>query len=466
MLLNLGLEKGDRVAFLDKTCPWYLEFYYGITLGGLVAVPLNYRLVERELIYIINNCRPKAIIVGSEYTNIIDSIRSHIPTIKHFISMEPADGYMLYESKIKESSPLEPNVEISAKDLAVISYTSGTTSMPKGVMLSHGNISANAANENLSVCITHDDIVYYPAPLFHVMGCMAMGMLATGCTLVFEEYKAEKFYERIQQESITKVVTTAGPLTMLVNSEINYKQYDLSSLRTVITGGSPMPGKIATELFNILPNLEVMYVSFAQTEASPFITIDAVTRQDILEGRYNEHSGREVFLTRVKIVDDQDNDLPVGHRGEIIARGPNVMLGYWEMPEENTQTLREGWLHTNDIGYFDSNGYLYVVDRKKDMILSGSENVSSKEVESVLYQHPAIADAAVIGVSDEKWGERVHAVIVLKSGQQEDPEGIIKFCRENLAGYKTPRSIEFISDLPRNATGKVLKNRLREKYKK
>ncbi|MCL6639575.1 MAG: AMP-binding protein, partial [Firmicutes bacterium] len=369
------------------------------------------------------------------------------------------------EDQIKGASPKEPRTEISARDLAVICYTSGTTSMPKGVMLSHGNISANAANQNLGISLSPDDIVYYPAPLFHVMGCMAMGMMALGCTMVFEEFNVNTIYETIQREKVTEVTTTAGPWTILVNSGIDAHQYDLSSVRTILAGGSQMPKRVAEDLFKIFPNLAVLYTSFAQTEAAPFVTIGPVTRQDILEGRFNEHSGREVFLTRARIVDDQDNDLPVGQRGEILAKGPNVMLGYWEMPEETAETLRGGWLHTNDIGYFDENGYLYVVDRKKDMILSGSENVSSKEVESVLYQHPAIADAAVIGVPDEKWGERVHAVVVLKPGHEASPEEITQFCRANLAGYKIPRSYEFVSELPRNPSGKVLKTKLREKYR-
>ncbi|MGB9847144.1 MAG: AMP-binding protein, partial [Desulfotomaculales bacterium] len=334
LLLDLGLQKGDRVAFLDKTCPWYLEFYYGITIGGLVAVPLNYRLVERELIYILNNCRPKAIIAGKDYTKIIDTIRDQIPTVEHFLSLEPAAGYALYEEQIKGASPKEPQTEISAQDLAVICYTSGTTSMPKGVMLSHGNISANAANQNLGISLSPDDVVYYPAPLFHVMGCMAMGMMALGCTMVFEEFNVSTIYETIQREKVTEVTTTAGPWTILVNSGIDARRYDLSSVRTVLAGGSPMPKRVAEDLFKIFPNLAVLYTSFAQTEAAPFVTIGPVTREDILAGRFNEHSGREVFLTRARIVDDQDNDLPTGQRGEILAKGPNVMLGYWEMPEE------------------------------------------------------------------------------------------------------------------------------------
>ncbi|MCL6446986.1 MAG: long-chain-fatty-acid--CoA ligase [Armatimonadetes bacterium] len=466
LLSGLGLKKGDRVAFLDKTCPWYLEFYYGITIGGFVAVPLNYRLVGRELIYILNNCRPRAIIAGRDYTGMIDAIRGQIPTVEHFLAIAPAPGYAFYEDALAAASPEEPRAEISPDDLAVICYTSGTTAMPKGVMLSHGNIAANAANENLGIALSPDDIVYYPAPLFHVMGCMAMGMMALGCTMVFEEFNVNTIYETIQREKVTEITTTAGPWTILVNSGIDARKYDLSSVRTVLAGGSQMPKRVAAELFDIFPNLNVLYTSFAQTEAAPFVTIGPVTREDIRAGRFNEHSGREVFLTRARIVDDKDNDLPVGQRGEILARGPNVMLGYWELPEETAAALRGGWLHTNDIGYFDENGYLYVVDRKKDMILSGSENISSKEVESVLYQHPAIADAAVIGVPDEKWGERVHAVVVLKPGQEATPEEITQFCRANLAGYKIPRSYEFVSELPRNPSGKVLKNQLREKYRK
>jgi len=460
-LAQLGLKKGDRVAFLDKTCPWYLEFYFGLIIGGFVAVPLNYRMTGRELKYVLNNCRPKAIIVGREYTTLINSVRKELPTMQ-YISIEPEDQYDLYEECIREALPIEPETTVLPDDLAVICYTSGTTSVPKGVMLSHGNLSANAVNENLGICLSPNDIVYFPAPLFHVMGVMAMGMLALGCTLVFEDFSVHTFYGTVQRERVTRITTTAGPWTILVNSRDEQIDYDLGSVYAVLTGGSGMPKRVARELFNIFPNLRTLYTSFAQTEAAPFITIGEVSREDILLDRFNEHSGKEVFLTRSRIVDDNGNDLPAGERGEILAKGPNVMAGYWEMPEETADVLSDGWLHTNDIGYFDNDGYLYVVDRKKDMILSGSENIASKEVESVLYQHPAIADAAVIGVPDDKWGERVHAVLVLKPGHKVTFEEITCFCREHLAGYKIPRSIEFVGELPRNPSGKVLKNLLRK----
>ena len=367
MLYGFGLQKGDRVAILDRTCPLYLEFYYGLTLGGFVAVPLNYRLAGRELAYILSHCRPKAIIAGGEYTEIIDSLRAQLPGGEYFISMEARDGFSVYEEGLNGASPEEPAVRVGPDDLAVLCYTSGTTSMPKGVMLTHGNITANAANEDLGVSLSPDDTVYYPAPLFHVMGCMAMGMLALGCTLVFEDFNPKTIYETIQREKVTLITTTAGPWTILVNSGIDDREYDLRAVKTILAGGSQMPKRVAADLFRIFPNLKTLYTSFAQTEAAPFITIGAIKRQDILEGTYNEHSGREVFLTRARIVDDEGNDLPVGQRGEILAQGPNVMAGYWEMPAETADTLRNGWLHTNDIGYFDEQGYLYVVDRKKDM---------------------------------------------------------------------------------------------------
>lgn len=466
-LLSKGLQKGDRVAFIDRTCPWYLEFYFGISLGGMIAVPINWRLAPREIIYILNNCRPKALIVGKDYISVVNEIRSEVPSIDYFISMVPAEGYELYEQIIRQSDPGEPSTQVSAEDVAVLCYTSGTTAVPKGAMLTHRSIGASGVNMNLGISLTPDDIVYYPAPLFHVMGCMAMSMMAMSCTMVFEDFAPQTMVETIERERPSLVVTTAGPYTMLVNADLDRSKYDITSVRKALAGGSPMRKRVAVDLFNFFPKLENLYFCFSLTEASPFVTVGlAATRRDIEEDRYHEDSGAEGYLTLTKIVDDNDNELPPGQPGEVIVYGPMVMNGYWEMPDETAEALRGGWLHTGDIGYYDERGRLWIVDRKKDMILTGSENVASAEVESVLYRHPAIADAAVIGVPDEKWGERVHAVVVLKPGQKVTAQEITDFCRGYLAGYKIPRSVEFVDALPRNPAGKVLKTELRAKYKK
>ena len=362
------------------------------------------------------------------------------------------------------SSDNDPGIVISSEDLAIICYTSGTTAMPKGAMLTHRSINASAVNFNLALSLVFDDIIYYPAPLFHVMGCMAMGMMAVGCTMTFDNYSIPTICETIEREKPTVVVSAAGAWTMLVNSDINFSQYNLSSVKTILSGAGPMRKGIGEKLFNIFSRLDKLYFSFSQTEASPCITAGIVTtRSNLSKGKYNEDSGKETFCVKTKIVDENDNEVPVGHSGEIVVWGPNVMNGYWNMPEETAKTIRNGWLYTGDIGYFDAKGCLFVVDRKKDMIISGGENVASVEVESVLCQHPNIKEAAVIGIPDEKWGERVHAIIV--SDKTITIEELITFCRGKLAGYKIPRSVENISELPRTPSGKVLKTELRKKYR-
>jgi acyl-CoA synthetase (AMP-forming)/AMP-acid ligase II len=401
--------------------------------------------------------------VGKEYVELVNSIRSQLTSVKYFVAMEPVKGFDNYEEKLMISSKNDPGIDLSSEDIAAIWYTSGTTAMPKGAILTHRSINANAVNLNLSISLTFDDIVYYPAALFHVIGSMAIGMMAMGCTMIFEDFALPTICETIDREKPNIVVTAAGAFTMFVNSGINFLQYDLSSVKKVLAGAGPMRKAIGEKLFEVLPSLDKLYFSFAQTEASPFITAGiAASRSTLKKGEYSEDSGAETFCVITKIVDENDNEVPVSQIGEIVVRGPNVMNGYWNMPEETKNTIRNGWLHTGDVGYFDSRGRLFVVDRKKDMIISGGENVASAEVESVLFQHPNIKDAAVIGIPDEKWGERVHAVII--SNKDIALEELIEFCRVRLAGYKIPRSFDFVNELPRNPSGKILKRELREKY--
>jgi acyl-CoA synthetase (AMP-forming)/AMP-acid ligase II len=463
-LIKLGLQKGDRVAFLDRNCPFYLEFYFGVTRAGLVAVPLNYRLVGREYTYLLKNSGAKAIIVGEEYVGTIDGIRDAIPTVKHFISLVPANGYYLYEDIVTASGADDPKVTIGEDELAIIGYTSGTTAKPKGVMLTHRNIIANAMNFLSELPLRQEDICYSPFPLFHSGAYCVMAYYSRGCTQVFDDFEVVNTFEVLQKERVNFMFIPAGGLVFLPSCP-NISDYDRSALRHILTGGSRTPVPVIRWLFDAFPRLETLYDTFALTEAAPLVCVIPKTRQMLLDDMITESSGGEAYGTYVRLVDDQDREVPLGGVGEIVVRGDNVMRGYWAMPEETANTLRSGWLHTGDMGRFDGKRHLYVVDRKKDMILSGGENVASKEVEEVIYEHPAIADVAVIGVPDEKWGERVHAVIVLKSGQQLLEEEIIQFCKERLAGYKRPRSVEIVIELPRNPSGKLLKQELKKKYR-
>jgi acyl-CoA synthetase (AMP-forming)/AMP-acid ligase II len=462
-LLDMGLQKGDRVAFLDKNCPWYMEFYFGVTRAGMVAVPLNYRLVAQEYIYLINHSEAKLLIVGESFTQIIDSIRDKLPTVEQFIALSNVPGYKSYHDLIEDSSPRDPKLYIDENDLAIIEYTSGTTAKPKGCMITHKNLVSNAMNFLVELPLLPDDICYNPFPLFHSGGFCVMAYMSRGCTQVYEDFEIKKTFEACEKENVSFMFIPAGALIFLCDYP-EYKKYNLESLKLILTGGSRTPAPVINKLFEIFPNLNAIYDTFALTEASPLVCIIPKSRQMFLEGRINESSGPECYGTHVRLVDENGLDVPVGSTGEIAVKGDNVMQGYWNMPEQTMQALNNGWLLTGDMGRFDENRHLYVVDRKKDMILSGSENIASKEVEEILYQHQAVADVAVIGLPDDKWGEVVHAEIVLKDGFELSETEIIDFCKERLASYKKPRSVRFVNELPRNPSGKILKTMIRQKY--
>ena len=464
-LLDLGLEKGDRVAFLDRNCPWYLELYFGTIRSGLVAVPLNYRLVGREYIYLLNTSGAKALIVGGDYVQTVESIRGDIPGVAHVISFSSTPGYTHYEQMLASASDEEPNVENDEHDLAIIGYTSGTTANPKGVMLNHRNIVANAVNFLVDLPLRRDDICYNPFPLFHSGAYCVMAYFSRGCTQVYDDFALQNTFEIIQKEKVNYLFIPAGALVFLPGFA-KTDQYDLGSLRLILTGGSATPVQVARNLFSIFPSLEALYDAYALTEASPLVCLATKTREMVDTSSIDENTGPESYGVRVKIVDYEDQEVPYGEVGEIVVQGDNVMQGYWRMPDETAHIMRGGCLHTGDMGRWNDKREMVVVDRLKDMILSGGENISSREVEEVLYEHPAISEAAVIGHPDEKFGERVHAVIALKPEHTALEDEIIEFCKERLASYKKPRSIEFVDALPRNPSGKIMKKTLREMYKK
>ena len=291
-------------------------------------------------------------------------------------------------------------------DLIFIIYTSGTTANPKGVMLTHRNIVATARNFLTELPLSQDDVCYSNFPLFHSAVFCVMSYFSRGCTQVYDDYELKNTFEVIQREKVNFMFIPAGAMVFLPNYP-NAADYKLDSLRMILTGGSRTPVALIRKLYDLFPYLDVIYDTFALTEAAPNVCVTPKTRKMLLENRISDSVGTENYGTHIRIVDDDDNDVPPGGVGEVIVIGDNIMKGYWKMPEETAIALRNGWLHTGDMGRFDDNRHLYIVDRKKDMILSGGENVSSQEVEEVLYTMPAVADVAVIGVPDAKWGERV-----------------------------------------------------------
>jgi len=370
-----------------------------------------------------------------------------------------------YEQLISSFPPDEPTEEVKTDDPSILFYTSGTTGRPKGAIHTHKSILAEAAAVGQN--FTTKDIALCVMPFFHVAGSAVylFPAYASGATIVIhKKFDELAILQTIEREKVTYICLVPAMIIRLLEHPETDK-YDLSSLRTIVYTGAPMPfealkqgvkrfGKIFVQL---LGQTETLNLTILEKE-------DHNIKGSAKETRRLESVGRPPKAGQIRLVDEKDNDVPVGEVGEIIARSDRMMKGYWKMPKETAETIKDGWLHTGDLGRMDEDGYIYIVDRRKDMIISGGENIYSREVEEVLYTHPAVQEAAVVGIPDEKWGESVKAVIVLRKGHTATEEDIINFCKDRLASYKKPRSVEFWDSLPMTGSGKIMKNEIREKY--
>ena len=375
-------------------------------------------------------------------------------------------GVLDHETIIEQAQPV-PDAGRGGSDLAGIFYTGGTTGLPKGVMLTHTNLVSNALVSLLNMYEGEPFTYLHSAPMFHIADCQwNVGVTLHAGTHVFmPKFAAEDMLSAIETYRITHCALVPTMVNMLYNVE-GREKYDVSSLRGMNYGGSPMAPALIVKARQAFPQCR-FFQGYGQTETSPNVSmlLDKYHDPDGLYADKIASAGQPVFTVEVRIVDVDDRPLPRGSTGEIVVRGPNVMAGYWNKPEETAFALRGSWLHTGDLGYMDEDGFLYVVDRMKDMIISGGENIYSVEVEKVIYQHPAVLMCAVIGVPNEKWGEAVHAVVVPKQGQNLSEEEIIAYCRQHIAGYKCPRTVEIrLEPLPINGTGKILKRELRAPF--
>ncbi len=467
-LRRLGIAPGDRVAILSLNCHRFLELYYGVPQTGAAVVPINFRIPASEVKYILDHSEARALAVDAQLAPMIDSLRPQLQ-VEYFIllSDDRREGYYCYEELIACELPEFEPIEISDDDLLGLFYTSGTTAEPKGVMLTHRNVLANVAHGEAVFEYLPDDIFLHTAPMFHLAdGAAVFSNITRAATQAFiPRFEPKRVLETISRERITGMVLVPTMINFLLQ-EPDFADYDLSSLRQINYGASP----IAPELLRRAMN--TFKCRFAQgyglSEASPLLTVllpeDHVV-MDEKSARRLASCGKPVPGVEVRVVDLDNRDVAPGEVGEIIARGPNIMAGYWKRPAETEATIVDGWLRTGDLATVDEDGYIYLVDRKKDMIVTGGENVYSTEVEAAIYAHPAIKEAAVIGVPDADWGEAVHACVTLRDGRGVTPEELIEFCRERLAHYKVPRSVEIIEgELPKGGTGKILKKDLRERY--
>ncbi|BBO79081.1 acyl-CoA synthetase [Desulfosarcina widdelii] len=471
VLKQLGLEKGDNVAILQYNYPETYEAMFACFKNGLGAVPINFRLHPKEVAFIVDHSESRAVILSSEFNDAIISVRDRIPNANHLITLDGAKGELLdYESLLDKASDEFVDVDVSPDDLAWLFYTSGTTGMPKGAMLTHRNLLAMTMNfyADIAPGFTPDDVVLHAAPLSHgsgLYGIPNIGKGATSVILASKSFEPELVFQTIQQYRVTNMFAAPTMIKMLVDHEALPK-YDLSSLRSLNYGGAPM---LVEDLKKAIEKLGPCLVQlFGQGESPMTITyLPQWAHKANGSPEEMKRLGSAGFArtdVEVKIFDEGDNELPCHQIGEIVTRSDLVMKGYWRNPDATNSTLRKGWLHTGDVGYLDESGCLFIMDRSKDMIISGGENIYPREIEEVLVGHPSVREVSVIGVPDPKWGEAIKAVVSLVPGKSATEKELIDFCRDNIAGYKKPKSVEFVDDLPKSNYGKILKRELRDRY--
>jgi acyl-CoA synthetase (AMP-forming)/AMP-acid ligase II len=462
-LRRLGVKKGDRIGTLFYNSPEELITYMAIFQLGAILVPLNFRLASQEIVLILENSDASLLVSGEEFVGLIGQIRKDISKVKRIIvsgQRKPEGEFLRWEELVAAEQNKPPWETLSDDDSLYILYTSGTTGRPKGVVITNKNLIWNSLNGVISGVLSGDEVVYYGLPLFH--GAAMGGYFATallGGTVVLEKsFDAAKALSLVEKEKIT-VIPAVPPMLIAFLDLPGRDTYDISSLKYFSTGATIVPQAVKEKLKRCFPNVGIAD-SYGLTEATGYVTI--LPDKDFL--RKKACVGLPHAFVEIRIIDEQNRDVKTGEVGEILVRGPNVMKEYYKNPQATAETIIDGWLHTGDMGKKDEEGYLYVVDRMKDMIISGGENIYPREIEELLYTHPKIEDVAVIGVPDEKWGEVAKVVIVLKSGQVLSEQEVLDFCREHLAHYKCPHHVEFVDALPHTSTGKVLKRDIRKSY--
>ncbi|TDJ21837.1 MAG: long-chain-fatty-acid--CoA ligase [Gammaproteobacteria bacterium] len=467
-LHKLGVGAGDRVAILALNSDRYMEFMFGVPWAGAVFVPVNTRLAGPEIAYWLKDSGSKVLLVDGNFAAGVAAIRDQLESLEQLVFIDDGavpEGCVPYAELL--SAPAVPDAGRGDDDLAGLFYTGGTTGRSKGVMLSHRNLVGNVFQTLPVIGSNEGERTLHVAPMFHIADGF---MCIIAAAMAHENYILPAFeplatMRAIAEHRIDRVLMVPTMINMFVHHE-QVGDHDLSSLRTVVYGASPMPEAVITRALEVLPDAQ-FFQAYGQTEASPILTV-LRPEYHTIEGEHAgklKSAGRSVLGVDLAVLDDDGNEVALGTVGEICAKGPNVMLGYRNLDEQTREALKDGWLHTGDGGYLDEDGFLFIVDRVKDMIVSGGENVFSAEVENAIYQHPDVDQCAVVGIPSDKWGEQVHAIIVPKPGTAPTEESIITFCREQIAGFKCPRSIVFRDEpLPLSGAGKILKNELRAPY--
>ncbi len=469
---GLGVKQGDRVSLLSRNRPNCVEALFACAKAGITYSPLNYRFVGEEIVYVLEDSGAEVLLCDVEYADLVREIRDRVPSLRVVVGFGEGHGFDDdYEALLAEASAEPPATDrpIDEDDVCWICYTGGTTGMSKGVMLTHRNNFAQIVNLSVADRIGHDDVYLVNGALFHVVLNLALPYWFVGAAVVIMDFTAEGCLDLIERHGVTKTVPVATMLNLLIDLQRRAPR-DLSSLVLMGCGGAPISPdtvRVASEAFKCD---FVQY--FGQTEAAHHFTYLSATdyRRGLADGASDAEKqrllsgGRAQHLNLAQIVDGDDVVLSVGEVGEICGSGPNVMKGYWNKPELTAETLQGGWLHTGDLGYMDDDGYIYIIDRKKDMIVSGGENVFSTEVEKALYRHDDVLEVAVIGIPDAQWGEAVTAFVVIREGAEVTGDDLREHCRPLISHYKVPKQVLLVDSLPKAATGKIQKAVLRDQY--
>ena len=470
--LGGGLAVGDRIAYLSTNDIDMGLMFMATSKAGVAPVMLNYRLAPREWLWILQDADCRMLFArGAEHVAAIDKLRAELPFIEHYVAVGTAApaGWIDMEAYLAQASEARPDRGVGPEDIVHLIYTSGTTGHPKGVMISHKNIITHVEQAMVASSASRapGQRALVTTPLYHAAGAHRIYTAAVNCgtVVLMEHFEPQVFVNTITAERINTVNMVPSIIQSLLEGIPDIATRDFSSLKVIYYGAAPIAEstlKRALEVFKC-----DLIQGYGQTESTGGIAyLNEVDHKKALAGRPEllRSTGRAVVLAELRVVDAEDRELPRGSVGELVVRGPNVMKGYWRNPEATAEAMRNGWLHTGDAASMDAEGYVFLQDRIKDMIVSGGTNIYPNEVESALLEHADLADVAVIGIPDAHWGEAVMAVCVARGERQPPPEELIAFCRERLGGYKIPRRYEFVKELPRNASGKILKRVLREPY--
>jgi acyl-CoA synthetase (AMP-forming)/AMP-acid ligase II len=465
-LKELGVREGDRVAILALNSDRYSEYYFSVWWAGAVVVPMNVRWSAAENAYSLKNAGAEVLFVDSSFAPMVPEIRAEADALRTLIYLddgETPDAMLSFEELIGTHSPCDDAYR-GGEDLAGLYYTGGTTGFPKGVMLPHRALWYNGLTLSKHIGLDHGDVYLHAAPMFHLADGGASGAASmVGASHVYiPAFDVEDAMHAIETYSVTHSLMVPTMIGMLLHHP-EFSAERFRSLRTLVYGASPMPQGLLREALEKLPHVDFIQ-AYGQTELAPIVTVLSAAYHT-LGGNKLRSAGRVAAGCEVRIVGEKGLDLPSGEVGEIVARSPGCMQGYWNLPEQTACTLIDGWIHTGDGAYRDEEGFIFIVDRLKDMIVTGGENVFSAEVESAISTHPSVAEVAVVGIPSEKWGEAVHAIVVPRKGCEVGEDDIIKHCKPLIANYKWPRSVSIRKEpLPLSGAGKILKRELRAPF--